>query len=72
MNPADFPDAWHRLAAERGRRFTVDVEAKDKERAVLAIRDAIADATPDETTTTAPRRRRATPAAAAPAAPAAR
>lgn len=42
VDPADFPDAWRRLAA-RGRRFTVDVEAKDKERAVLAIRDAIAE-----------------------------
>jgi UV DNA damage endonuclease len=41
VDPADVPDAWLRLAA-RGRRFTIDVEAKDKERAVLAIRDAVA------------------------------
>ena len=32
---ADFPDAW------LGRRMTIDVEAKDKEVAVLAIRDAV-------------------------------
>jgi hypothetical protein len=43
VDPADVPAAWLRLAAA-GRRFTVDVEAKDKERAVLAIRDAIAAA----------------------------
>jgi hypothetical protein len=35
--PTDFPDAW------RGQPFTVDVEAKAKERAVLALRDALAD-----------------------------
>ena len=35
VEPADFPDEW------RGRRMTIDVEAKDKERAVLAIRDAM-------------------------------
>ena len=40
--PADFPDAWLQLALA-GRRFSVDVEAKDKERAVVAIRDAVAD-----------------------------
>ncbi|MDB4879328.1 MAG: UV-endonuclease UvdE [Gemmatimonadetes bacterium] len=34
--PTDFPDAW------RGRQFTVDVEAKAKERAVIALRDATA------------------------------
>jgi len=34
--PTDFPDAWH------GQRFTVDVEAKAKERAVIALRDATA------------------------------
>lgn len=39
-DPADFPDAWLQLALG-GRRFSVDVEAKDKERAVLAIRDAV-------------------------------
>ena len=39
VNPADVPEAWLRLA-RAGRRFTVDVEAKDKERAVVAIRDA--------------------------------
>lgn len=33
---ADFPESW------RGRRLTIDVEAKAKERAVLAIRDAVA------------------------------
>ncbi len=36
--PDDFPDAW------RGLRLTVDVEAKAKERAVLALRDAVAGA----------------------------
>lgn len=40
IDPADVPESWIRLALE-GRRFTVDVEAKDKERAVLAIRDAM-------------------------------
>jgi UV DNA damage endonuclease len=35
VNPVDFPDAW------RGRRMTVDVEAKAKERAVLALMQAI-------------------------------
>ena len=34
IDPADFPEEW------RGRRMTVDVEAKAKERAVLALRDA--------------------------------
>ena len=34
--PDDFPDAW------RGRRLTIDVEAKAKERAVIALRDALA------------------------------
>jgi UV DNA damage endonuclease len=33
--PDDFPDAW------RGRRMTIDVEAKAKERAVLALREAV-------------------------------
>jgi UV DNA damage endonuclease len=36
VDPADFPAEW------LGRRMTIDVEAKDKERAVLAIRDAVA------------------------------
>ena len=40
VDPADFPEAWIGLAFT-GRTFSVDVEAKDKERAVLAIRDAI-------------------------------
>lgn len=35
--PTDFPDAW------RDQRFTVDVEAKAKERAVIALRDALVD-----------------------------
>ena len=35
IDPADFPEAW------RERALTVDVEAKAKERAVLAIRDAL-------------------------------
>jgi UV DNA damage endonuclease len=35
VDPADFPDRW------RAMRITVDVEAKEKERAVLALRDAI-------------------------------
>jgi UV DNA damage endonuclease len=35
IDPADFPDAW------RGRTMTVDVEAKAKERAVLAIKEAL-------------------------------
>ena len=38
VDPADFPEAW------LGRRMTIDVEAKEKERAVLAIRDAVAAA----------------------------
>lgn len=33
--PDDFPEAW------RGRRMTIDVEAKAKERAVLALRDTL-------------------------------
>jgi UV DNA damage endonuclease len=33
IDPADFPDAW------RGRTMTVDVEAKAKERAVLAVKE---------------------------------
>jgi UV DNA damage endonuclease len=33
IDPADFPDEW------LGRRLTVDVEAKAKERAVLAAKD---------------------------------
>lgn len=33
--PDDFPEAW------RGRRITIDVEAKAKERAVIALRDAL-------------------------------
>ncbi len=37
--PEDFPDAW------RGRALTVDVEAKAKERAVLAIRAALQEVT---------------------------
>jgi UV DNA damage endonuclease len=36
IDPADFPDAW------RARAMTVDVEAKAKERAVLALKDALA------------------------------
>ena len=35
IDPADFPDAW------RGRTMTVDVEAKAKERAVLAVKEAL-------------------------------
>ncbi len=35
VNPRDFPDEW------RGRAMTVDVEAKDKERAVLALKAAV-------------------------------
>jgi hypothetical protein len=41
VDPADFPAAWLEHAA-RGS-LTVDVEAKAKERAVLALRDALAD-----------------------------
>ncbi|HEY8196374.1 MAG TPA: UV DNA damage repair endonuclease UvsE [Gemmatimonadales bacterium] len=36
IDPADFPDEWV------GRRMTVDVEAKAKERAVLAIKEVVA------------------------------
>ena len=36
IDPADFPMAW------RGRAMTVDVEAKDKDRAVLALMKALA------------------------------
>jgi UV DNA damage endonuclease len=35
VDPSDFPDAW------RGRRMTVDVEAKAKERAVVALMGAL-------------------------------
>lgn len=35
IDPADFPDAW------RGRTMTIDVEAKAKERAVLALKDTV-------------------------------
>ena len=35
IDPADWPEAW------RGRRMTVDVEAKAKERAVVALMDAL-------------------------------
>ena len=35
VDPSDFPEEW------LGRRLTVDVEAKAKDRAVLAIRDAV-------------------------------
>lgn len=35
VDPADFPEAW------RGRRMTVDVEAKAKERAVVALMRAV-------------------------------
>ncbi|HKH90702.1 MAG TPA: hypothetical protein VKA54_02800, partial [Gemmatimonadaceae bacterium] len=34
VNPGDVPDSWRTM------RLTVDVEAKAKERAVLALRDA--------------------------------
>ena len=40
IDPADFPAEW------LGRRLTVDVEAKAKERAVLALREALAGASP--------------------------
>jgi UV DNA damage endonuclease len=36
IDPADFPEAW------RGRTMTIDVEAKAKERAVLAAMEAFA------------------------------
>jgi UV DNA damage endonuclease len=35
VDPADFPDVW------RDRSMTIDVEAKAKERAVLALKDAV-------------------------------
>ena len=35
IDPADFPDVW------RGRTMTIDVEAKAKERAVLALKEAL-------------------------------
>ena len=38
VDPRDFPDEW------RSMQLTLDVEAKAKERAVLALRDAIAPA----------------------------
>jgi UV DNA damage endonuclease len=38
VEPRDFPDAWRSMT------LTVDVEAKAKERAVLALRDAVAPA----------------------------
>ncbi len=37
VDPADFPDEW------LGKRMTIDVEAKEKERAVLAIQKAISE-----------------------------
>jgi UV DNA damage endonuclease len=36
IDPADFPDEW------RGRTMTIDIEAKAKERAVLALKEALA------------------------------
>jgi UV DNA damage endonuclease len=44
IEPADFPDAWHEAALSdraRGRRMTIDVEAKAKERAVLALKEEL-------------------------------
>jgi UV DNA damage endonuclease len=38
IDPADFPDAW------LGRTMTVDVEAKAKERAVVAVKEAVEQA----------------------------
>jgi UV DNA damage endonuclease len=38
VDPRDFPDAWRSMA------LTIDVEAKAKERAVLALRDRVAPA----------------------------
>jgi UV DNA damage endonuclease len=35
IDPTDFPDAW------RSRPLTIDVEAKAKERAVLALKEAL-------------------------------
>jgi UV DNA damage endonuclease len=40
VDAADFPDAW------LGRRMTVDVEAKAKERAVVAIMQSLNEAVP--------------------------
>ncbi|HEU5041219.1 MAG TPA: UV DNA damage repair endonuclease UvsE [Gemmatimonadales bacterium] len=37
VDPADWPDAW------RGKRMTVDVEAKEKERAVVALMRAVGE-----------------------------
>ena len=45
IDPADFPEAWLELAASHqagGYTLTIDVEAKAKERAVLAVREALA------------------------------
>ena len=45
IDPTDFPDAW------RGRTMTIDVEAKAKERAVLALKEALHNRyTPDAAT----------------------
>ena len=39
VDPRDFPESW------RGRRMTVDVEAKAKERAVVALMSALRERT---------------------------
>ena len=49
IDPADFPAEW------LGRRLTIDVEAKAKERAVVALRDQLRDALPDALRTTGAR-----------------
>jgi UV DNA damage endonuclease len=46
VDPADFPEEWLHVAATTG--LTVDVEAKAKERAVLALAGALAARTPAE------------------------
>lgn len=45
IEPTDWPDAWTALW-EAGVRFTVDIEAKAKERAVLGVRALFANARP--------------------------
>lgn len=49
IEPTDWPWAWTALS-EAGVRFTVDIEAKAKERAVLQLRDMLASTPPTSAT----------------------
>ena len=63
IDPADFPDAW------LGRTMTVDIEAKAKERAVLAIKEALGPRPGTTSPTAGPRTRIRTRASAPGASP---